>query len=116
MFLLGLIAVPLVAFAGEEAVKASLLPPETLMSIILALQSVPYIGPIVIWLLKAVAVVTPVMTALTICATTVLRVPQIIARFSGAHDLADSIEFWADRILYWLKMFSIFNANSKKPN
>lgn len=90
-----------------------LLPPLWVESVILWLQTIPTVGPVVVQILKWVSVVSVVMTAASAFAQTVLMIPEIAARFAGAPELASKIKVISEKILYWLKMFSVFNA--RKP-
>lgn len=105
-----LILVPSLAFAADAA---DILPPDVIVQLILFLQSVPYVGPVLVMILKWVAIIAPVMTALSVCVQAVLAVPEVVARYHGAHDLADKVKYWSDKIVYWLSYLSIRNA--KKP-
>jgi hypothetical protein len=107
-----LLIFPVLAFADD--VVPNVLPPDIIVQLLVFLQSVPYIGPVLVMILKAIAIITPVMTALSICAEAVLSVPEVMARFQGAHDLADKIKYWSDKIIYWLSYLSIRNAQKPK--
>jgi hypothetical protein len=56
------LVMPTLAFAVEPA---ALLPPEQVMSIIDILEKLPYIGLAVVFILKWIAVVAPIMTAIS---------------------------------------------------
>jgi hypothetical protein len=43
----------------------------------------------------------------------ILLIPEIAARWSGAHEFADKFKYWSDKIIYWLKYFSIRNVEKK---
>jgi hypothetical protein len=96
------------AFATE--VDASLVPPDWLAGLLIWLQSMPYVGPVLATIFKWIGVVSAVFTALSVAAQVIFALPEVAARFAGAPALAEKIKYWSDKILYWLKFFSIRNA------
>jgi len=109
-----LMLVPALAFAADDVSGLDVLPPEIILALLTYLKSVPYVGPVLVAILKWIAIVTPIMTALSLCAQAILAIPEVVARFQGAHDLADKIKYWSDKIVYWLSYFSIRNAQKPK--
>ncbi len=105
-----LLLFPVLALADDVP---NVLPPDIIVQLLTFLQSVPYVGPVLVVALKWVAIVAPIMTALSLCVQAVLAIPEVAARFSGAHELGDKIKYWSDKVVYWLSYFSIRNA--KKP-
>jgi hypothetical protein len=103
-----LILFPLVAFADDTVVNV--VPPEVILQILQVLQAIPYVGPILVMILKWIAIVAPVMTALSVCAQVILALPEIVARYKGSHELAEKIRYWSEKIVYWLSFFSVRNA------
>lgn len=57
--------------------------------------------------------VASVMTILSVAVQSILALPEVVARFSGATALADKIKALSDKVVPWLKYFSIFNV--QKP-
>lgn len=101
-----LLLIPTLALADD----ANLLPPDMVVQLIQFLQSVPYVGPVLVVVLKWIAIIAPIMTALSFFVQTILALPEVIARFNGAHSLAEKIRYWSDKIVYWLSYFSVRNA------
>lgn len=88
--------------------------PDIILQLLQFLQAVPYVGPVLVMVLKWIAIIAPLMTALSVCAQAILAIPEVVARFNGAHDLADKIKYWSDKIVYWLSYLSIRNAQKPK--
>lgn len=99
--------VPMMAFADQSVNVA---PPELITSILQFLQGIPKVGPWIVVILKGIAIIAPIMTALSIMAQAILSIPEVAARYSGAHALADKIKYYSDKIIYYLSYFSIRNA------
>jgi hypothetical protein len=110
LFLFLIILVPSMAFAVDAQ---ELLPPETIVAILSALEKLPYVGPGLVFALKMVAIIAPIMTALSFAAQAILAIPELVARYKGAPALAEKIKAWSDKIVYWLSFLSARNA--KKP-
>jgi hypothetical protein len=60
--------------------------------------------------LKWIAIIAPIMTALSYVVQAVLAVPELVARFAGAPALAEKLKWWADKINYYVQLLSIRNA------
>lgn len=114
-----LLTIGLVLFSGQLALAQELnspaiipvdVPPDWLIQVMAWGKTLPYVGPVLVEMLKWLGFTAAMMTALSIVATTILRLPEVIARFAGAPELANRIEFWSSKIIYWIKFFSIFNA------
>lgn len=108
-----LLLFPVLAFA-DDVTLPNLIPPDIILQILQVVQGIPYVGPVIVMVLKWVAIIAPVMTALSICVQAILSVPEVTARYKGAHELADKIKFYSDKIVYWLSFFSIRNAQKPK--
>jgi hypothetical protein len=67
----------------------------------------------VVFILKWIAVVAPIMTAISYAVQGILMIPEIIVRFQGAPNLADKIKSLNEKITYWTKLLSIRNAQKK---
>lgn len=75
-----------------------------------SLSHLPLIGPSLLKVMNFVGLISAIFTPLSYFAQFVLRIPEVIARFSAAPALADKIKYWSDKIIYWLSFFSIRNA------
>jgi hypothetical protein len=95
---------------AQGGVDPVAVPPEWVANVLVWVKTLPYVGPVVVEILKWVGLVAGVMTALSVMAQALLAIPEIAARFAGAPGLAEKIKYWSDKILYWLKYFSVFNA------
>ncbi len=103
------ILAPSMAFASNQ----DLLPPDSVVTLINIIGSLPYVGPIIVMAMKWIAIIAPIMTALSVCFQVIAAIPEISARFVGAHDIADKIKYWADKVNYYLQYLSIRNAEKK---
>lgn len=107
MLMLSAILVPSLAFAVEGQ---DLLPPETVVILLQFLEHLPYVGPVIVMILKWIAIIAPIMTAISFIVQGVLVIPELVARYSGAPALAEKIKYYSDKVNYWLKYLSIRNA------
>lgn len=109
-----LLLLPAAAFAdGVVAPVLSLTPPDWLGTVVQFLAAVPYVGPVIVEVLKWVGLISAVATALSVLAQTLLALPEVAARWAGAHAIADKIKSVSDVVLPWLKWLSVFNV--QKP-
>ena len=76
--------------------------------------AIPKVGPILGTVFQVVSAVAGVMTFVSVAVVGILGIPEIAARFAGAPDLANKIKAFSDKVLPFLKYFSIFNVQ-KKP-
>lgn len=72
--------------------------------------TIPKVGPVVVNILKYVGAAAAIFTALSVAVTSVLKVPALVARWSGAAEVAAKIELFSDSLKPYLNYFSIFNA------
>lgn len=77
------------------------------------LSTIPKVGPILTMVLKYVGAAAAVFTALSLSASAILKVPELVARWSGANSLADKIEVIHAKVKPWLDYLSIFNAKRR---
>lgn len=102
---------PLVVLAQESGAPAGF---DWLTPILQFLLGIPKVGPILAQIFEVVAIVGAVFTYLTVAAIAILSVPELAARWAGAHGLADKIKKVSDVVVPWLKYFSIFNRQKKQ--
>jgi phage-related protein len=94
------------------------LPPVTVTPVLSVIQMVisfvstsfPKAGPIIQFSLELIASLATFFTLLTVFVSGVLHIPMVIARYSGAVNLADKLQKIHDKIVPYLKYASIFNA------
>lgn len=98
-----------VAFSQDSAIPQ----PELLSSLLNFLVTIPKFGPAISIAVYWIGAISALFTALTVFVLTVLKIPQVALRFKGAHDLADKIEVFSQKIGYYLKYLSIFNAQKE---
>jgi hypothetical protein len=100
------------AFAADDLVAA---PAgfEWLGMVIQFLGNVPKVGPILAQVFGIVALIATVATALSVAVQSILKAPELVARFSGAKELAEKIDAIAKKVLPWLQYLSIFNVQKK---
>ena len=88
--------------------------PAWLLEFLTYIATIPKVGPILVEVAKWLGVLASVFTALSISITAILKIPEIVARWSGASDFADKLKAFHDKIQPWLKYLSIFNVQKKK--
>lgn len=117
LFLLTLCAFVIVpaAFADTTITVAALAPPSWLGGLLLTLQGLPVVGPYLVIAFQWIAIVSAIFTVLSIAVQAIFSLPEVTARFAGAPALADKIKNVSDKIVYWLKFFSIRNAQTPIP-
>jgi hypothetical protein len=98
---------------ADDAVAAVTAPPEWLGSILVFFQSLPYVGPVLVAVLKWMGVITTLFTALSIAVQAILTIPELVAKWAGAQKAADQIKKYSDIVLPYLKYLSIFNVQKK---
>lgn len=111
ILVLAICLLPSVAFA--QAVDPTIVPPEWLIQVMVIVKKIPYIGPFVLEACKWAGVIASLMTALSVCAIAILKMPEIVAKKAGANELADKIKVISDKVLYVLKYLSMFNVQKK---
>lgn len=87
---------------------------EWLNSVIIFLQGIPSIGEYLAIFFQVMAVLSTGLTALAVFLETLLSVPEIIARISNSDAIAAKIKSFKEKILPWIKYFSMFNVQKKK--
>lgn len=83
---------------------------EWLSSVILMIKSVPALGKYLAYVFEFAAIASASLTALAVFLKSILTVPQLIAKWSGAEDLAVKIKEFEEKILPWVEYFSMFNV------
>lgn len=57
--------------------------------------------------------ITTIFTLLTVFLLGLLKVPVIAARFTGAKEWEEKIQKFSDKVVYYAKVWSMFNAQKK---
>jgi uncharacterized membrane protein len=115
------VSLPEIAFgqaAAEVAAAAAPAPQgpalEMIGPIVAFLKSIPTVGPVLTVVLEVIGIIAAVMTLLSAFLLALFRLPELGARWAGAHDLADKIEAISSKVLPILQYLSMFNVQ-KKP-
>lgn len=74
----------------------------------------PKAGPIIQGTVEVVGGLATLFTLLSVFLIGLLKIPVLVARFSGANELADKIQKLSDKISPYFKYLSIFNVQKKK--
>lgn len=74
------------------------------------LMSVPYVGPILVKALEIMSLISVGMTALSAGLAAFIKGSEGILKLAGAHEKAKWISEKGEKILYWFKYLSMFNA------
>lgn len=96
-----------------QKVSAVTISPELINSLMLFLYSIPKVGPVLTSILSWVGLIASVFTAMSVCATTILKIPQLVALYSGADELAKKIDEISKKVKYYLDYLSVFNAKKE---
>ena len=92
-----------------------LVPPSWLQSAIIQLKSVPVVGPIVVKVLQWLAVISTILTALCAFLLASIRALIPVLNLAQLSAIADKVAaFQNGKVIYWLKYFSMMNA--QKPD
>lgn len=114
-FLFCLMLIPMMVFAQE--VPASEAPDPIALFIqhaLVVLQAIPGVGKYASMAFEVIAALGAVFTFLSVAVVGILKVPYIVAKISGAEDLASKIQKFIDKVSPYLKYFSIFNVQKPK--
>lgn len=108
-------ATPEVLAATPEVVTTVTSAPDWLVKTMEIVSSVPLVGPITVEVAKWLGVIS---SALTILVTALLGVLRVLALVLPAARLASwvgvLVAFENSKIMYWLKMLSMYNATREK--
>lgn len=96
-----------------QKANAMVLSPELINSLMLFVYSIPKVGPVLTSVLSWVGLIASVFTALSVCATTILKIPQLVAVYSGADDMAKKIDEISKKVKFYLDYMSVFNAKKE---
>lgn len=102
---------PLPVTVKDEAAA----PPAFVQDLVVAIKSLPVLGPIAVKVLNWLTVFFTIISGLCAFLLVVLKSLSGVANIASLAGFAEKIQAFQDsKIIYWLKYFSIFNA--KKPN
>jgi hypothetical protein len=87
---------------------------EWLTSVINFLLGVPYVGPVLVFVIKWASIISGIATALSAALVTILKLPEVVAIFSGSQKWLERIQWVKEKILPWIQYFSMFNVQKKK--
>lgn len=92
-------------------------PPEWLQNALLEAKSIPVVGPYIVTLMKWLGVIVSVLTALFAFLWSILRAGQMVFSAAKMVELAEKLAALENsKLMYYLKAFSMFNAQKKdKP-
>ncbi len=86
---------------------------EWLPGVISMLQSFPVVGKILAVVFEVLAVASVVLTGLAAFLKTILGISQLAAKWAGAEKASESIKKFEEKILPWIKYFSMYNVQKK---
>lgn len=98
---------------AQDVMPNEALPPEWIGAILMWVKTIPSVGPVIVQIISWVAVLGTVFTVLSAAIQSILVIPEIAARVSGATEFADKIKKFSEKILPWFKYFSSFNVQKK---
>lgn len=76
--------------------------------------SFPKVGPYVQGASEIIGGISSLFTILVTFLLAFFQIPIVAARLGGAHEKADKIQKFSEKILPWFKYLSIFNVQKKK--
>lgn len=76
-------------------------------------QTYPKVGPMLQGAVEVIGGLGALFTLLSVFVQGVLVIPVVIARFAGAHALADKVKAFSDKWVPKLKYLSLFNVSKK---
>lgn len=86
-------------------------PPAWLQDVLLFLKSMPVVGPYLTEALKWLGVISAVLTTLTAALLSVIKVLTTVLTYAKLPEMAAKLEaFQNSKFIFWLKYFSMFNA------
>lgn len=90
-------------------------PPQWAQDVLMSAEGLPIVGPLVAKALVYAGILAAILSALVLCLLTILNALSGVLNFSGLATAVLAIQdFKNGKIMYWLKYFSLFNAQ-KKP-
>ena len=84
--------------------------PEWVGQIVIFLTGIPTIGPILVLVIKWVAIITAVLTVVSATVQSLSTILVASGHFLGLKKFADFIAKWSGKLLPYLKWFSAFNV------
>lgn len=88
--------------------------PAWITSVINFLSGIPYVGPVIVFILKWSAILSAITTAVSSAVIAVLKVPEVIALWTGSAKWLERIQWFKNKVLPWLQYLSQFNVQKKK--
>ncbi len=101
---------PALAFAADPAVLAPPAGFEWVAGVLAFLQTIPTVGPIIVIVAKVLGATSAFLTLASVFVQGVLAIPEVAARYAGAPDAAAKVKNFSDKVLGYLKYFSMFNV------
>lgn len=96
---------------AQAAIDPIFIPPSWLQDLLLAVKSLPIVGPYVVEFFKWIGVVSVILTSLCASILTILKALSGALKLAKLDELAAKVEaFQSSKIIFWLKYLSNFNA------
>lgn len=108
---------PVVSVAKEAIVQEEKVEPYfTIVKDVLAIltKQFPNVGPIIQAATEIIGGLASFFTLLSVFLVAALQIPAIVARYAGAHEMAEKISGINSKLQYWTQKLSIFNVQKKK--
>lgn len=108
------VPVPVVAVAPTVAVQTPAAPPVWAQDLLATAAGIPVVGPVVTKVLMYVGIVSSILTMLVAFLISALSALMSVFTWAGLTELATALAaFQAGKVMYYLKFFSLFNAQKK---
>lgn len=101
---------PVAAFAADASLLAPPAGFEWVSGVLAFLQTLPTVGPVIVIAAKVLGATASFLTLASVFVQGVLAIPEIAARYAGAPEAAAKVKNFSDKVLGYLKYFSMFNV------
>jgi hypothetical protein len=99
---------------GDVAVAAPAAPPAWFQEVLTNAQSLPVVGPYIAKALVWLGIIAALLTALVAFLLAISASLKGVLNVAGLNNFATEVQAFQDgKIMYWIKYFSMFNAQKK---
>lgn len=110
VFLLGIFPALVI---GQEVSDPTSILPIWVDSVMVFLMGIPKVGPIVVWVVKGLGFVAVTLSSIVVLIQAICGALVTFFNFTGATGFANKVTAFADKILPWIKRFSMHNTPTK---
>ncbi len=115
LFLFVLLMIPMMLLGQEVVAESGATDlPAWVASLVTFVMGIPKVGPVIVAVIKWLAVGSAILTAISACLQAVGTALVAVGNVAGAQGFVDKVKAISDKILPWLKYFSMFNVQKAK--